>query len=83
MSPTLESGDAVLINPKSKVEVGDIVLADHPFKKSVRMLKRIGEVTADNKFVLFGDNADESSDSRGFGAISKECILGKATCRLK
>ncbi len=83
MLPTLKSGDAVLINPRSKFETGDIVLAKHPFKQSVKILKRIGEISQDGKFFLIGDNKDESSDSRSFSAIPKSEILGKAVCRLK
>ncbi len=83
MLPTLKNGDAVLINPQAEVETGDIVLANHPFKQSVKMIKRIGEISNDEKFLLVGDNPNESSDSRSFGAISKKEILGKVVCRLK
>ncbi len=83
MLPTLKNGDAVLINPQAKFETGDIVLANHPFKQSVKILKRIGEISKDGSFLLIGDNKDESSDSRSFGKISASEILGKAVCRLK
>ena len=83
MLPTLKSGDAVLINPKAKFETGDIVLAKHPFKQSVKILKRIGEIKEEERVFLIGDNKDESSDSRSFSAVSKSEILGKAVCRLK
>ncbi len=83
MLPTLKTGDAVLINPQANVAKGDIVLAKHPFKESVKILKRIGEISEDGKFFLIGDNKDESSDSRNFSAISASEILGKAVCRLK
>lgn len=83
MLPTLKDGDAVLINKKAAFETGDVVLANHPFKQSVKILKRIGEISADGKFSLTGDNADESSDSRSFGAVPKSEILGKVTCWLK
>ncbi len=83
MLPTLRSGDAVLIDPQAVFETGDIVLAKHPFKQSVKILKRIGEISEDEKFFLIGDNKNESSDSRSFSTISKNEILGKAVCRLK
>ncbi|CAN5416587.1 nickel-type superoxide dismutase maturation protease [soil metagenome] len=83
MLPTLKSGDAILINPQANFETGDIVLAKHPFKQSVKILKRIGEISKDGKFFLIGDNKDESSDSRSFSAIAESEILGKAVCRLK
>lgn len=83
MLPTLKDGDAVLINSKEKINVGDIVLAQHPFKQSVKILKRISEISPEGKYFLVGDNEEESTDSRSFGAIQAKDILGKAVCRLK
>lgn len=82
MLPTLKNGDLVVINPNSDLCVGDIVLAQHPFKKSVKIIKRIAEILPDEKYFLVGDNPSESSDSRSFGAIRAEDILGKAVCLL-
>lgn len=83
MLPALKNGDAILINPHAKFQIGDIVLAKHPFKESVKIVKRISEITADGKYMLVGDNAAESSDSRSFGTILPKDILGKVVCRLK
>ncbi len=83
MSPTLKDGDAVLINYKAKFETGDVVLANHPFKQSVKMLKRVREFTENGDLFLTGDNPDESEDSRTFGVVPKNHLLGKITCRLK
>jgi nickel-type superoxide dismutase maturation protease len=83
MLPHLKDGEVVLIKPKSRFQVGDIVLAQHPFKQSVKILKRIAEIDEKGNYVLTGDNPAESTDSRTFGAVSLKCILGKATCRLK
>ena len=79
MLPTLKNGDAVLINPKAKLKRGDIVLANHPYKRSVKILKRIKEFTENGDLFLIGDNADESTDSRTFGAVRLKCVLGKVT----
>ena len=83
MFPALKNGYLVLINPYAKLQTGDIALARHPFKKSVRIIKRVKEITPEGKFFLVGDNASESSDSRSFGAIAAKDILGKAVCRLR
>lgn len=82
MFPALKHGELVLINPHAKPLVGDIALAQHPFKKSVKMVKRVREITPEGKFFLVGDNLLESSDSRSFGAIQAKDILGVAVCRL-
>lgn len=85
MLPALKDGDAVLLNPKAKIAAGDIVLANHPFKKSVKILKRVKEFNEKGDLFLVGDNQEllESSDSRAFGAVPLKYLIGKATCRLK
>lgn len=79
MRPELNDGDVVMIDVSAEnFEVGDIVYAKHPFKSSVRMIKRIAAKTGES-FILHGDNPAESTDSRTLGAFSKTDILGKAT----
>jgi nickel-type superoxide dismutase maturation protease len=81
MLPTLRQGDLVFINPSVKPKIGDIVLFRHPFKQSVKAVKRLARITADGRYFLVGDNILESSDSRSFGAISVKDVLGVAACR--
>lgn len=83
MLPLLKEGDQVVVDENAKVEIGDIVIAAHPFKKNVEMIKRIENIGDDGKYFLIGDNTDESSDSRTFGAVSVEYIKGKVISRLK
>jgi nickel-type superoxide dismutase maturation protease len=82
MKPTLNNDDVVLIEKTSTVAVGDVVLAQHPYKQSVRMLKRVEKIDENGRFTLVGDNPQESTDSRTFGTVSIEYIYGKAVCRL-
>lgn len=82
MSPTLNSGDAVLVDTRANINVGDIVLADHPYKSSVTILKRVAEISADGRISLTGDNQAESTDSRTFGPVSIKSIIGRVECRL-
>ena len=83
MLPTLKSGDAVLINKSAQPAVGNVVLAYHPFKLSVKIVKRVSDVGDDGSLTLAGDNPSESTDSRSFGTISARSVIGKVTCRLK
>ncbi len=81
MLPTFKTGDRVLIDPKATVAVGDIVLANHPYKKSVRMIKRITSIDSDTNYFLAGDNTADSTDSQTFGKIPAKDILGKVVGR--
>ena len=83
MTPTLKHGDVVLINSNAEFGVGDVVLAKHPYRSSVRILKRIAEIEQNGTLLLTGDNPAESTDSRIFGAVSIESIIGKVVCSLK
>jgi len=83
MLPTLKSGDAVLVDEKATVKIGDLVLAEHPYRSSVKIVKRVAEIEAESGYVLSGDNPAESTDSRAFGAVSIESIIGRVVCKLK
>jgi len=83
MCPELEDGDIILVRRVHDLGVGDIVIAAHPFKKSVTMLKRITAIDAAGRMELLGDDPDESSDSRVFGNVLRDHIRGKAVCRLQ
>ena len=83
MRPTLDDNDVVLVSPRSSIEVGDIVLASHPFKNSVTVLKRVFAIDAAGRIELRGDDPEESSDSRSFGSLPIDDIRGKVVCRLK
>jgi nickel-type superoxide dismutase maturation protease len=83
MWPTLNEGDAVLVQPTSTALEGDIVLANHPYKSSVKIVKRVAEILPDGALILKGDNPIESTDSRSFGSISKNDVVGRVVCRLR
>ena len=83
MLPTLRSGDKVLVDPKATLAPGDIVLAFHPFRSSVRIVKRLASFESDGRAHLVGDNSDESVDSGTFGTVSPSDLLGKVVAQLK
>jgi nickel-type superoxide dismutase maturation protease len=82
MMPTLKDGDAVMMVAPRSIKPGDVVLADHPYKSSVKMVKRVQAIDGEGRVSLTGDNPAESTDSRVFGSLSLECIKGKAVCRM-
>lgn len=83
MIPTLHSGEAVLINPGAKIEPGDIVAADHPYMRNVKIIKRVESIDTQGRYVLRGDNPADSTDSRSFGSIAARSISGKVVRRFK
>lgn len=75
MEPIIHGKDIVLVVDKSLVRfcIGDVVL----FKKNnIRMVKRIKEKKR-NEFRVEGDNSFQSTDSRSFGLIRKDEIIGR------
>ena len=78
MWPTLVDGDTVKFEILGDriPEVGQIVLAKHPFKKDTKIIKRIQSIE-NNKVFLVGDNPDPtaSEDSHNFGMIDVSNIL--------
>lgn len=83
MLPTLKDGDIVIINSNSKPAENIIVLANHPYKQRVKIIKRIKEIDENKNCYLIGDNPSESTDSRTFGVISPKDILGIIENKLK
>ena len=83
MSPTLENGDLVLVNFQTEFKVGDIILANHPFDKGEKLIKRIWKISPEGKYFLVGNNLAKSTDSRHFGELSAKDILGKIEARSK
>ena len=81
MYPAYRDGDVVEVDehaydvaPPSE---GDVVVALHPFKADVHIVKRVRSVEPDGRLFLVGDSPLESSDSRGFGALDPARIVGK------
>jgi len=85
MLPLLEPGQEVLIDQRAyrqrPPQPGDIVVAQHPYQPGLKIIKRVTAVSIDGRYFLQGDNPHESSDSRSFGAVSPQLILGQVTSR--
>lgn len=74
MFPTLKKGQDILsVNWFYKVRTGDLVVIKINGKE---MVKRVQKIAGDHIFVK-GDNMGESTDSRHFGPVRKDQIIGK------
>ena len=82
MWPTLSDGETVQfekMNPDN-LGVGQIVLATHPLKSKIMIIKRIKSLS-EGKVFLIGDNPDPnaSEDSHNFGHVRQSEILAILT----
>ena len=86
MLPGLAPGDLVLADPtvleREQVQIGDIVIAQHPFKAGVQLVKRVAAIEASH-VRLSGDNPKESTDSAGLGLFPSADLLGKVLVRAR
>lgn len=82
MNPILSDGEIVLVDRNAEIEIGDIVVAKHPLEQTSEIVKRIARINEHGHYFLVGDNADDSNDSREFGAVTRKYIKGKVVARL-
>ncbi len=73
MMPTYVEGQIVLVTSLLTPCVGQVVVAR---LIGVEVIKRVRSITIEGKFYLEGDNHLESVDSREYGAIPRDQIIG-------
>ncbi|QQR83747.1 S26 family signal peptidase [Candidatus Peregrinibacteria bacterium] len=80
MSPVLEEGETVYAKNVKRLSVGDIVIAHHPFKKSILLVKQIKWIEG-QRVMLQGVNPHQSTDGRQLGLIRITDIVGQVTAK--
>ncbi|MFI5532738.1 nickel-type superoxide dismutase maturation protease [Kitasatospora sp. NPDC051853] len=81
MRPTLRDGDRVLVRYGAAPRPGRVALFEHPRHAGLLVLKRAVERRPEGWWML-SDNPFVETDSRQYGAVPEELILGQVLCRL-
>jgi nickel-type superoxide dismutase maturation protease len=80
MEPAVKEGDYLIVSRwYRRLRVGDIVVLRHP-TKNISIVKRISTVSSNSVHVI-GDNKEFSEDSRKFGSLDMERVVGKVILR--
>jgi nickel-type superoxide dismutase maturation protease len=80
MLPTLRPGDRLLVARTRRIREGDVVVVHDPRSWSRLVCKRV--VTADARHIVVrGDNPEASTDSRAFGPVPAEWVVGRVLRR--
>lgn len=80
MLPSVSPDERVVVSRVpywfGKPRAGDLVVLRDPREPSRLLLKRIDR-EEEGAYAIRGDNAEASTDSRTFGSVPRELILGK------
>ncbi len=81
MSPELDPGDYVIVNRwayrRREPAVGDLVVLRDPQREGRYLCKRIADRPSSGVYVVRGVNEAVSRDSRVFGPVRRDLIVGK------
>jgi len=82
MAPTLTHGDRLFCRYGARLRPGAIVVARHPLRQELFVVKRAAE-RRDGGWWLLSDNSRVEGDSRDFGVVPDYLVLGRVLCRLR
>jgi nickel-type superoxide dismutase maturation protease len=85
MEPVLRNGEVYLALTGVRIRAGDVVILRHPRRPEMLTVKRVirREVQQGREgWWVEGDNPDSSTDSREFGAVDADLVLGRLILRL-
>jgi nickel-type superoxide dismutase maturation protease len=80
MSPTLLPGDRLLVARWGRMRHGDLVVFEDPQLHGRFLVKRVA-ARLPGAYVVIGDNAALSRDSRSFGPVSAGLVVGRVVWR--
>ena len=80
MQPTLAPGDRLVVVPTTRLRPGQVVALADPRGSGRLMVKRIGALH-EGRVELRGDNPTASTDSRHFGLVARDQVVGTVLYR--
>ncbi|WP_175410611.1 nickel-type superoxide dismutase maturation protease [Streptomyces sp. TRM64462] len=83
MVPTLRHGDRLLVHYGAALRPGDVAVLRHPLQQDLLIVKRLAEARGGAWWVLGDNQAAEGVDSRAFGAVPAELVLGRVRARYR
>ena len=95
MTPTLASGAVVMLDPRAyrsqSPQEDEIVVTRHPRNNELQIVKRVAAVIESRiessapsvGLILASDNAAAGADSRSFGPVALDLVLGKVVSCLR
>jgi nickel-type superoxide dismutase maturation protease len=81
MLPTLRPGDCLLVSARAGISVGAVVVARRPNVDGLLLVKRAIRREDDGWWVLSDNGAAGLDDSRAFGVLRDEFVVGKVLFR--
>ena len=82
MEPAVRNGQWWVVRKSAKLRQGDVVLLQHPERSDLSVVKRLSH-REDSGWWVLGDNPPESDDSRHFGVVPDNLIIGRLIFRYR
>jgi nickel-type superoxide dismutase maturation protease len=81
MAPALAPGDRLVVLRTRRVRPGDVVVVRDPRRRDRAVVKRVTGATPDGELIVHGDNGEGSTDSRTYGPLARELLVGRVIYR--
>jgi len=81
MRPTLQPGDRLFVFQWPAPRPGDLVVLREPDRQRTFAVKRVARLEANGDVIVHGDNPNVSRDSREFGPVPRQLIVGRVIYR--
>ena len=82
MEPALRNGEWWIVRRGAAVRPGDVIMMRHPQRPHLTVVKRV-ERRADDGWWVLGDNPEVSDDSRQYGSVPDELVIGRLFWRYR